>query len=436
MRIALQLLLLLPTSLALAADHWPQFRGPGGQGHAARDAHVPLHWSESDHVTWKTRIPGRGWSSPVVYDDQIWMTTAIEHAASDQDRERRLAGNSMAHALEVAARITLRAVSVYRETGKILHDVELGTVEYPEPINTLNSYASPTPVVEADRVYCHFGAYGTWCVNTNSGTIVWHRELAIKHLVGPGSSPVLVEDRLVLVCDGADQQYIAALDKRSGKTVWKTPRPPIRAEDGHMRKAYCTPLLVYAAGRTQMIIPGAQWVIAYGPLTGEEIWRVDHGSGFSNVPCPVFDEGLVFICTGFIRPQLWAIRVDGQGDVTETHVTWREAKQIPTKPSPVLVDGLLYVMHDRGVATCFDAQSGETVWRERISGNYSASPLFAAGRIYVFSHEGKTTVFQPGHEYHALAENQIDGRIMATPAVADAALFLRSDTHLYRLETP
>ncbi len=336
--------------------------------------------------------------------------------------------------MAVASQITLRAVCVDRDSGELLHDIELGTVENPEPIHSLNSYASPTPVIEAGRCYCHFGAFGTWCVDTRSGAVIWDRVLAIQHNVGPGSSPVIAGDRLVLVCDGADQQYIAALDKHDGRTVWRTPRPPIRIEDGDLRKAYCTPLLVSVGDQSLLVIPGAQWVIAYDPRSGEEIWRVDHGDGFSNVPRPVFADGRVFICTGFTSPQLWAIRVDGRGDVTETHVDWKQTKQIPTKPSPVLVDGLLYVIHDRGVATCFDAASGETIRRKRVGGNYSASALHVSGRIYVFSHEGETTVFETGREYRPLATNKIDGQIMATPAVVGDALILRSDTHLYRLD--
>jgi outer membrane protein assembly factor BamB len=236
------------------------------------------------------------------------------------------------------------------------------------------------------------------------------------------------------VRDGCDKQYVTALDKHTGKTVWRTDRPPIDVDYLPYKKAFSTPLVVEVDGRPQMIIPGARRVIAYEPETGKPLWQCDYGNGFSNAPRPIVGHGMVYVCTGFAVPQLWAIRLGGRGNVSDTHVAWIERKQIPKRASPILVGDELYVVSDYGILSCLDARTGEMHWRERMPGNYSASPIHVEGRIYFFSHEGKTTVIQPGREFEILAENQLDGQIMATPAIAGQAMFLRTDTHLYRIE--
>ena len=434
MRSCLTLLLLsVAISSAAASDAWPQFRGPGGEGHSPATG-LPLRWSETENLAWKVATFGRGFSSPVVLDDQIWMTTAFEEAASADEARKRLEGKEIPEQLEVDRSVTLEAHCFHRDTGELLAKVRLFHVERPDPIQAVNSYASPTPVIEPGRLYCDFGTNGTACVDTASNKILWKRRLPLDHQVGPGSSPFVFGDLLVLVRDGCDRQYVTALEKHTGNTVWKTDRPGIDAAYPPLRKAFSTPLVIRAAGRRQMIIPGAQWVVAYDPAGGEPIWRADYRRGFSVVPRPVFGHGMVYICTGFASQQLWAIRVDGRGDVTETHVVWKSKRQIPKRSSPLLVGGELYLVSDTGVATCFDAQTGETHWCERISGNYSASPICADGRIYFFSEQGKATVLRPGREFVKLAENHLDGRVMASPAVVGRALLLRSDTHLYRIE--
>ncbi|MBN2477367.1 MAG: PQQ-binding-like beta-propeller repeat protein [Pirellulales bacterium] len=418
---------------ASVADDWPQFRGPGGQGHAAATG-LPLHFSESENVAWKVPVVGRGFSSPVVLGDQIWMTTAHEEAASAEEAERRTEGNRIADLLEVDRRVLLEALCYDRAGGKLLSRVTLFDVEDPDPIQAFNSYASPTPVIEPGRLYCDFGTNGTACLDTATGEVVWRRRLRLDHQVGPGSSPVLHEDLLVLVRDGCDAQYVTALDKRTGQTVWKTERPPIEAAYLPYRKAFSTPLVIETGGSRQVVVPGAKWVVSYEPATGRPIWWANYGAGFSNAPRPVFGHGMVYICTGFASQQLWAIRADGRGDVTETHVAWKASRQIPKRSSPLLVGDELYLVADAGVATCFDARTGETRWCERIAGNYSASPVLADGRIYFCSQEGKITLLKPGTEFVRLAENHLNGRLMASPVIVDRALLLRSDTHLYRIE--
>ncbi len=405
-------LVLFSATLATAGDNWPQFRGPTGDGHSDATG-LPLTWSETENVVWKTAIHGRGHSSPVVWDGQVWMTTATEDG------------------------LEMFAVCVDLQTGKILHNVKVfeNHEEDIQASGALNSFASPTPVIEPGRLYVHFGTYGTACLDTPSGKTLWQRrDLHCDHSVGPGSSAFVCDDRLILHYDGIDVQYLAALNKATGKTIWRTDRSTDFGDvDGELRKAFCTPIVIRAGGRRQLISPGAKAAMAYDPTTGEELWKVRYG-GWSNTSRPVFGHGLVLINTGYPRATLWAVRSDGHGDVTDTHVAWKLERNVSAKPSPLLIEDLLFMVDDSGIASCIEATTGESVWRKRIGGKYSASPIYADGRIYCFSHEPKTTVIQPGREFTLLAENELDEGFMASPAVAGKALILRTKTHLYRIE--
>jgi outer membrane protein assembly factor BamB len=409
--LVLSVLVLGLLSPAGEQPEWPQFRGRDGQGHASARG-LPLRWSESENVRWKVPIPGRGWSSPVVGGGQVWLTTATDGGRS------------------------LRAVGLDAATGRVLHNVEVFRVETPIHVNPKNTHASPTPVLEPGRLYVHFGTLGTACVATDTGKILWtNRDLRLDHKEGPGSSPVPCGDRLLITCDGMDVQFVAALDKHTGRLAWKTPRSGIRSDDPDRRKAYTTPLVIEVAGRTQVVSVGAERASAYDAATGKEIWWVDY-DGYSNVPRPVFGRGLVFLCTGFTRPEVWAVRPDGQGDVTATHVVWRQARQAPAIPSPVLVEDVLYVVSDQGVVTARAAETGRELWSGRLAGAVSSSPVFADGRIHVCQENGQTSVLRPGPRFEVLARNSLDGRIQASPAAVGRALFLRTDRHLYRLEEP
>lgn len=417
-----------------AGDDWPQFRGPGGQGHSEVTG-LPLTWSETENVAWKTAVEGCGWSSPVVLGRQVWMTTAVPTLATADETQRHLAGLPYAvPSPEVARSITLKAVCLDRDTGQLVRSVTLFEIDEPLQICSTNSYASPTPVAEAGRIYCDFGTMGTACLDTASGEILWKRQLVVDHQVGPGSSPILHGDKLLLVRDGCDLQYVAALNKNTGETIWNTDRPAIAMDYTPYKKAFSTPLVLHAGGAEQMIVPGAQWIVSYRPDSGEPIWQADVGPSFSNAARPVFGHGMVFVCTAFGQSMLLAVRVDGRGDVTATHVAWTDKKQVPKRSSPILVGDELYTVSDKGVATCRDARTGETFWSERILGDCSASPLFVDGRICFFGEDGRAAVLQPGKEFVKLAENQVDGRIMASVAIADRALFLRTETHLYRIQ--
>lgn len=425
----------LLTSVVSAGD-WPQFRGPQGDGHSAA-TQLPTTWSETENVVWKTEVPGRGWSSPVIADGLIWVTSAVEHKATEAELEQikkdRLAGNPMANQMTIVSSITLRAIAVDIATGQVKHDLKLLDVKNPQPVHSLNSYASPSPVIAEGRLVCHFGAYGTACVELASGKVLWTAELEIDHSVGPGSSPIVFEDLIIIPCDGADKQFVAALDLFTGKVAWETPRPPMTGDKGDLHKAFSTPYLAMIGGKPQAIIVGAQWVVGYEPRTGKELWRMNHGAGFSNVPRPVFGNGLIYICTGFMRPELLAIPENVTGEVNPDKVVWKFNRQVPAQPSPILAGLEIYFVSDQGVATCLDALTGESLWTQRMAGNYSASPLAADGKLYFSNREGVTTVIQPGRDYKEVAANQLNGQLMASPAATDGRLYLRTESHLYAI---
>lgn len=421
------------------AQHWPQFRGPDGDG-IAKTQSAPIQFSETENLTWRTELPGRAWSSPVVAQNVIWVTTAVERVPTDEERIELLRSTGIEERklkqLAIAKSIELKLLAVDLETGSLLENIPLTTVQQPDPIHSLNSYASPTPVIDGESIYCHFGTYGTFCIDRAKGQIVWQRRLPLEHAVGPGSSPFVYGKLLVLIQDGVQRQYVTALDKATGETIWEQDRPEMDAPTGDHKKAYCTPIAITdRLGREQLICMASQWMVAYEPDTGKEIWRVRHGNGFSVVPRPVYLDGVVYFSTGFGKPELWAVAVDGTGDVTDTHVRWTVAQGIPAKPSPLLHERRIYVIADNGVATCLDADSGDSFWKKRIGGDYSASPILAGGHLYFGSHDGKVTVLKVGDDAEIVSENQLDGKIMASPAVVGDALILRTDQALYRFDS-
>jgi outer membrane protein assembly factor BamB len=420
-------------------EFWPQFRGPNGDGISTAE-NVPTKFGPEEGVKWKTELPGRGWSSPVIDGGTIWVTTAEESFPGEEERLAilRKAGEKekVFAQRQVATKINLSAVSIDYETGSILKTVPFVSIENPQTIHALNSFASPTPVLSEGTLFAHFGAFGTFAVDTATGEIVWQTKIDLEHGVGPGSSPVVFGNRLFLICDGVDRQFVTALDCKTGKTVWTTDRPAMRAPEGDQKKSYNTPIVVKGRDqRDQIVCMGAQWLVSYDPETGKELWRLDHGAGFSVVPRPVYSEktGLIYLSTGFGKPELLAVRPDGSGDITDSDkIVWREAKRIPARPSPLLVGDELYVISDGGIVSCFDALTGTLHWTERIDGNYSASPLFADGHIYVANQEGMVSLFKPGKSFALEVQNQFDETIMASPMALDGSLVLRTGSALYR----
>ena len=395
--------LALLATISLAAEDWPQFRGPDGEGHSTETG-LPLQWSESQNIRWKTPVTGRGWSSPVVANGRVWLTTSVERQG----------------------RASLRVLAYDVQSGKEVVNAEVFSLPNAVLKNEKNSLASPTPILEGERVYVHFGADGTAALSTD-GKIVWKITLPYDSMHGNGGSPTLYRDLLIVNCDGSDDAYVVALDKNTGKIRWKTQRR--RPFD----QSYTTPLVIQVDGRDQVVSIGAYRAAAYDPQTGREIWRVSYGDGFSNVPRPVFSHGLVFIGTGFQEPSMLAVRPTGTGDVTNTHVAYTIERGAPFTPSPLIVGDEFYMVSDIGVASCLDVKTGKIHWQQRVPGNYSASPVFADNRIYFLSEEGVATVIAPGKEFRRLAVNTLDGTTFASIAVSQGTFFIRSDSHLYRI---
>jgi len=415
----LAFLLVIVAPPAYASDDWPQFLGPEGNGHS--DAvNLPLHWNETENVVWKTLIHDRGWSSPVILGNQIWLTTAT----SDGRR--------------------LYALCLDRETGRVLKDLKLFDVIQPQYCHPFNTYASPTPVIEPGRIYITFGSAGTACIDTRSFHVLWERrDIECNHFRGAGSSPILFQDLLFMNFDGSDHQFVIALDKQSGKTVWMTKRS-IDFQDlesngkptaeGDFRKAFSTPHVAMINGRPELISLGSKAAYSYNPNDGRELWRVEERGQYSASTRPVVGLGKIFFPTGFSSGQLFAVRGGGQGVITESHVAWKVKRGVSNKPSILLIGERLYMISDAGIASCIEADTGKVLWQERIGGEFSASPAYADGKIWLFSEEGKTSVITPGKMFQLLTENQLGDGFMASPAIAGKSFFLRSRTHLYRVE--
>lgn len=400
-----------PLSAQVAAP-WPQFRGPDGQGNAG-EVTLRRRWSEADGIVWKTALPGLGHSSPVHDGSLIWVTAA--------PREGR----------------SLRALAIDPRNGTLLHDVEVFAPRQVEDIHTDNSHASPTAVLHEGRVFVHFGTYGTACIDVQTAEIAWrNNEYQTRHDGGPGSSPVLFEDLLIITLDGADSQRVVALDSRTGQMRWEQRRSAPMPENPTTHRAFSTPLLAAFEGRPILVSPAANQCHAYDPRTGEELWHVRY-TGFSTVPRPVANADTCFVCTGFFNPELWSISLAGQGDVTSTHVRWRFKGQVPETPSPLLIDQTLYLVSDLGVLTALNAEDGSRKWTLRLGGNYSASPLYARGLIYFCSEEGIVKVVDPHLPKPRVVEiSKLEGRIMASPAVLGNDLLIRTHAALYRIGDP
>lgn len=407
-RLATCFVLLASSVSSQASDNWPEFRGANASG--CTSAALPLNWSESKGVRWKTPIHGKGWSSPVVWEDQIWLTTATPEGKK------------------------LFAICIDAESGKVLFDLQVFDNPFPQYCIDRNSYASSTPVIENGRVYVHYGAHGTACIDTSSGKIVWsRRDLPCFHHRGPASSPILFENLLILTFDGFDLQYLVALDKRTGNTVWKRDRNiEYGSEDGDVKKAYSTPTVIKAGDSEQLISPSAGAAIAYDPRTGEELWRVKAG-GMNAAARPLFGHDLVFLTSadgGFAQ---YAVRPDGRGDVTATHVMWKNTKGVPKHASPILVDDLIFMAQD-GIITCVDAPSGAVVWQKRVGGTFVASPICSQDRVYFFTEEGEAFVVAAKRNFEQLATNALEDGCMATPAIYGNSLIVRTVTHIYRID--
>ncbi len=408
------LLVLVALSTLARAEDWPQFRGPTGQGHAA-STRLPLEWSATKNVAWKQVLPGKGWSSPVLVQRRLYLTTAVAPGAGSAD-----------------ATLKLQALCLDEKNGQTLWTTTLFTPDAgtaPKG-HGKNSQASPTPLIEDGRLYVHFGHLGTACLDLD-GKILWkNNSIHYPPVHGNGGSPVLAGDALIFSCDGASDPFIVALHKDTGKELWRT------ARDTPAKKqfSFSSPLLLTEAGRQQIISPASGRVCAYDPKTGKELWHARYGEGYSVIPRPVFGHGLIFVSSGYDRAVVHAIRTGGKGDVTDTHTAWTLAKGAPNTPSLLLVGDELYMVSDGGIASCVDARTGAVHWSERVGGDYSASPLHANGRIYFQNETGTTVVVKAGKTFEKLATNDLGEKTLASPAAGDAALYLRTEKHLYKIK--
>ncbi len=412
-RFAFGCLLTLTLTLTLGAADWYQFRGPDGSGHA--DAKPPTEWNAKQNITWRKELPGVGWSSPAVVGGKIYLTTAVPQGDGAKPD------------------YSLRAVCLDAKTGNVEWNVEIFKQGADAPkIHKKNSHASPTAVVEDGKVYVHFGHMGTACLSAKDGTKVWAtQELKYSPTHGNGGSPIIVGKNLVFSVDGTDKQMVVALDKTNGKVAWQTPR---NNKTGASPFSFSTPLLIKVKDQEQLVSAGSGVVMSLDPKTGKEIWRVTYGSGYSVVPKPVFANGLLYVCTGYNTANLVAIKPDGKGDVTTTHVAFTVKKNAPLNPSPLVIGDALYMVSDAGVLSCLDAKTGAERWTERVEKAYSSSPLYANGLVYLLDESGTTTVFKPGAVYDEVAKNKLGEKTQASCAFDGDAMLLRTEKALYRIE--
>lgn len=412
-------ILLISSNQASSQEkNWTHFRGSNLNGIALSE-NIPVKL-EGSVIKWKTRIHDNGYSSPVVYNDQVWVTTASPDGKD------------------------LYAVCIDYQTGNIIYDIKVFTPEDVEGKHSINTYASPTPCIEKGFVYVHYGNLGTACINTSTGSIVWKRnDFKCRHVQGPASSPVIYKNMLILHFEGVDVRYIVALDKANGKLIWKTDRPeePYKALDEIGRKAYITPIILNVKGRDMLISNGSAICIAYDPNNGKEIWRVVDGAE-STISMPFADKGVVYWYAGFRLDgagikytDLLAVNPDGSGDITSTNILWRKRDDQSKNQllSPVIKDGLIYTVNTRNILMCIDAETGKEIWSKHVTADFNASPVYVNGNIWFFSVKGEVVIIKAGREYELIAQNQMDSGIWATPAILRNSVIMRTEKYLYRI---
>ena len=401
-----------------AGENWTSYRGPTDQGHAD-SANLPLHWSESENVAWKIELPGKGRSTPVIWGDRVWLTTATEDGKE------------------------LSVLCIDKNSGEILINKLLQKVEKPQPCVEMNSYATPSPVIEEGRVYLSYGPAYLACLDTKSGDLLWERtDISCRFSVGAASSPMIYKNLLLAHYDGCDKQFVIALDKRTGETVWKTdrtvkyddidPKTDRPKEEGEYRKAFSAPIVAQLGGRPVLVSLGSMALYGYDPASGKELWRLEYIGSYSGVMRPVAENGVIYCHVGS-NLTLLAVKPEGAEGVLDEKkcVLWKYNKTVPFMPSILLVGGRIFMTTDNGVAVCLDAKDGKQRWKERLDGDHCASPIDNRGKIYFFGQNGKATVVEAGPKFNILAENKLDEGLMASPAVSGDALYLRTIKSLY-----
>ncbi len=404
-------------SCSTDSQNWTHFRGSDMNGHASVET-APLNWSETENVVWKVPVNGLGYSSPVVFGNQIWLTSATEDGTE------------------------FYTYCFDFETGKLINEKALFKSDEPQHIHSTNSYATPTPCIEKGFVYVHYGTFGTACINTDNFEVVWKREdMPCKHMQGPASSLIIHKDKLIVHLEGTEDPYVVALDKKNGKTIWKSVRPAEIYDplEPVFRKSFQTPIVIEVGGKELLISNSSFLCFAHDVNTGEVIWTIEYGYD-STVSQPLFYDGLVYVNSGWIfednKPfftRLYAVDPTGKGDVTKTHIKWMNEDEMPQIATPVIVDGKMYMVHDRGMVTCLDPKTGAPIWKEKLKGNFNASPIYAAENIYFMNVKGVCTIIKPGYSFQKVAENDIDGTVKTTPVFVQDKMILRSDKFLYMI---
>ena len=400
------------------SGNWTHFRGSNMDGYASVEK-APLLWSDSTNIVWRVSVEGTGWSSPVVFEKQVWITSA-----TDDGKE-------------------FFTMCYNLEDGNLLDQKTIFTCADPQPIHSTNSYATPTPCIEDGYVYVHYGTFGTACINTHNFEVVWKREdLKCDHMQGPASSPILYKNMLIVHLEGTEDPYVIALNKRTGETIWKSIRPKEIYDtlEPVYRKSYQTPIVINANGRELLISNGSYMCFAHDVNTGEVVWTIKYGYD-STVSQPLYWNGLVFVNSGWIfldnKPYFtrqYAVDPTGKGDVTETHVKWMYEDEVPQIPTPVIVDGRMYMVHDRGMVTCLDAMTAKVIWKEKLKGNFNSSPIYAGGNIYFINIKGVCTIIKPGDTFQKVAENDINETVKAVPSFVHDKMVLRTDKNLYLIK--
>lgn len=377
---------------------------------------IAISWSETQNIKWKTGIHGKGWSTPLILGDQIWLTTAAEDGKK------------------------MYAVCVSKESGKIIHDIPVLENKKVNWKNETNTYATPSPVAADGYLYAEFGPYGTVCIETKSGKIIWKRtDVSPENIPhGPSSSPVIWKNLLILQHDAGVSHKVTALNRMTGVTIWQVNRPSEFYKDlrEDWRKAHSTPIIITVNGKDQLISESSQICQAFDPETGTEIWRITYPGGDGTVSSPLFWNGTAFINTGLSKKELWAVRPDGKGDVTATNIIWKFKENVPGISTPVISNGLIFMINEKGILSCLNAKTGRLIWKEKLQGSYSFNfaPVFVEGNIYLTDMDGITTVIKADKKFQILSENKLEGKFIARPVVSENSLFMRSDTHLYRIE--
>ena len=413
MRLLYQFLFCAWVVLSAAACHaqqsWPEYRGVDGAGQVAAGV-IPADFSKSK-IQWKVPVPGRAWSSPVIWGKQVWVTTATRD------------GKKMS------------ALCFDLQTGEQIHDILIHTNKTVQECHNANTYASSTPAIEQGRVYVHFGRYGTSCVDTDTGEIRWQRtDILCDHFRGPASSPILSDKLVMFAMDGIDQQFVTALDKETGDTVWTTPRNIDYGTDkGDFKKAYGTGTLVDVDGERLLILPSAVATIAYNITNGKPRWTIRHGGMNASARPQKTGFGTVLITNGMGK--LVSVAVDGQGDTTDTHVRYTRSKVVAVKSTLVIVNNLAFMVDDKGVASCFDTKTGQEKWAKRLAGKCAASLVTDGEKVLSLRESGAIHVFAASDQFKLLSTTKkfADG-FHASPAAINGTLILRSKTHLFCIQ--